>query len=471
MRYHPHTEADRKEMLAAMGMKSMQDLFADIPEKVRLARELNIPGPLSEQELVKHLGELSGKNANLADYVSFLGGGIYDHYVPSVINHLLLRPEFFTAYTPYQPEISQGTLTAIFEYQTLICRLTGMEVANASMYDGASALAEAVLMAGEAVKRKEILLSAAVHPEYREVVKTYARGQGLAVAEVPFTGGITDLDALKAKLSGNTAAVVVQNPNFFGCIEPVLELGEAAHGQGALYITAVDPISLGILKAPGEYGADIVVGDGQALGNPTSYGGPHLGFMAAAAKLVRRMPGRIVGQAVDTRGQRAFVLTLQAREQHIRREKATSNICSNQALNALAATIYLCLLGKKGIRELAELCLQKAHYLAGKLAEVPGCRLAFSAPFFKEFVLKTPVTPALINQALLKDKILGGLDLGTFYPELAGHQMFAVTERRTRAEMDNLVAKLKNDIAAKPKDNVVAKPKDDVVAKPGGGQG
>lgn len=478
MRYHPHTEADRKEMLAAMGMKSMQDLFADIPEKVRLTRELNIPGgPLSEQELVKHLGELSGKNANLAEYVSFLGGGVYDHYIPSAVNHLLLRSEFFTAYTPYQPEISQGTLTAIFEYQTLICRLTGMEVANASMYDGASALAEAVLMAAEAVRRKEILLSAAVHPEYREVVKTYARGQGLAVAEVPFTGGITDLDALKAKISGNTAAVVVQNPNFFGCIEPVLELGEAAHSQGGLYIVAVEPVSLGILKPPGEYGADIVVGDGQSLGTPPSYGGPHLGFMAATAKLVRRMPGRIVGQTVDTRGVRAFVLTLQAREQHIRREKATSNICSNQALNALAATIYLCLLGKKGIRELAELCLQKAHYLAGKLAGLPGFRLAFSAPFFQEFVVRTPAGPALINQALLKDKILGGLDLGTFYPELAGHQMFAVTERRTRAEMDALAARLDGIVARRQNEALTewqngeeAKLKD-VQAQPGGGQG
>lgn len=285
MRYHPHTEADRKEMLAAMGMKSMQDLFADIPEKVRLTRELNIPGgPLSEQELVKHLGELSGKNANLAEYVSFLGGGVYDHYIPSAVNHLLLRSEFFTAYTPYQPEISQGTLTAIFEYQTLICRLTGMEVANASMYDGASALAEAVLMAAEAVRRKEILLSAAVHPEYREVVKTYARGQGLAVAEVPFTGGITDLDALKAKISGNTAAVVVQNPNFFGCIEPVLELGEAAHSQGGLYIVAVEPVSLGILKPPGEYGADIVVGDGQSLGTPPQLRGTPSGVYGCHGK-------------------------------------------------------------------------------------------------------------------------------------------------------------------------------------------
>jgi glycine dehydrogenase subunit 1 len=335
-----------------------------------------------------------------------------------------------------------------------------MEVANASLYDGASALAEAVLMAGEAQKRKEILISTTVHPEYREVVKTYARGQGLCIVEVPFSGGVTDMEVLKASLSVNTAAVVVQNPNFFGCIEPMLEIGELAHGQGALYITAVDPISLGILKAPGEYGADIVVGDGQALGNATSFGGPHLGFMATSNKLVRRMPGRIVGQTVDNKGRRAFVLTLQAREQHIRREKATSNICSNQALNALAATIYLCLLGKKGLRELAELCLQKAHYLAGKLAELPGYQLAFPAPFFKEFVVITPIDPGVINQHLLKEKILGGLnlgeinlgeinlgelnlggqDLGSSYPQLAGQQMFAVTERRTKGEMDNLVA-------------------------------
>ncbi|MHB8172236.1 MAG: aminomethyl-transferring glycine dehydrogenase subunit GcvPA [Thermincolia bacterium] len=439
MKFLSHTQEDRQEMLKTIGVKSMEELFADIPLEIRLPRPLNIPRPLSELELTRHLQELSNKNGNLNDYVSFLGAGSYDHFIPRVINHLLLRSEFYTAYTPYQPEISQGTLTAIFEYQTLICELTGMDAANASMYDGATAMAEAVLMACESQRQKKIVVSSTVHPAYRAVLKTYAAGQQIEVVEAPYTKGITDLEALAKLVDGQTTGVIVQHPNFFGALEKVKEIGEIAHNKGGLYIMVVDPISLAILKAPADYGADIVVGEGQALGNPISFGGPQLGFFACNGKLVRRMPGRVVGQTVDSRGQRAFVLTLQTREQHIRREKATSNICSNEALCALAATMYLTILGKKGLVEVAKLCLQKAHLLKEQLREV-GISPGFEAPFFKEFVVKTPRPVQEINQGLLKSKIIGGLDLAPFYPELKNHMLLCVTEKRTRDEMAALVA-------------------------------
>ena len=439
IKFLSHTQEDRQEMLKTIGVKSMEELFADIPLEIRLPRPLNIPGPLSELELTRHLQELSNKNGNLNDYVSFLGAGSYDHFIPRVINHLLLRSEFYTAYTPYQPEISQGTLTTIFEYQTLICELTGMDAANASMYDGATAMAEAVLMACESQRQKKIVVSSTVHPAYRTVLKTYAAGQQIEVVEAPYTKGITDLEALAKLVDGQTTGVIVQHPNFFGALEKVKEIGEIAHNKGGLYIMVVDPISLAILKAPADYGADIVVGEGQALGNPISFGGPQLGFFACNGKLVRRMPGRVVGQTVDSRGQRAFVLTLQTREQHIRREKATSNICSNEALCALAATMYLTILGKKGLVEVAKLCLQKAHLLKEQLREV-GISPGFEAPFFKEFVVKTPRPVQEINQGLLKSKIIGGLDLAPFYPELKNHMLLCVTEKRTRDEMAALVA-------------------------------
>lgn len=438
MNFLPHTEEDRQEMLKAIGVNSIAELFSDIPSNVLLNRPLDIPGPLSEMELTKHMQGLSRKNADLTDYVSFLGAGSYDHYIPSVIDHMLLRSEFYTAYTPYQPEISQGTLMAIFEYQTLICELTGMETSNASMYDGASAAAEAAMMACESQKRKKIVVSSTVHPEYREVLKTYASGQSIEIVEVPFEKGTTDLDRLAHLVDENTAGVIIQQPNFFGALEKVQEISDLIHAKGALFITVADPISLAILKSPAAYGADIVVGEGQSLGNPVSFGGPQLGFFATSGKLIRRMPGRIVGQTLDTRGQRAFVLTLQAREQHIRREKATSNICSNEALCALAATIYLTMLGKNGLVEVAKLCVQKANYLKDQLKDA-GFEPGFEAPFFKEFVVKTNKPVDEINQALLSDKIIGGLNLEKFYPGLTDAMLLCVTEKRTQDEMTSLV--------------------------------
>lgn len=438
MNFLPHTEEDRQEMFKTIGINSMDELFTDIPAGVRMNRPLDIPGPLSELELVKYMRGLSQKNGNLNEYVSFLGAGSYDHFIPSIIDHILLRSEFYTAYTPYQPEISQGTLTAIFEYQTLICELTGMEATNASMYDGATAMAEAAMMACDSQRRKKILVSAAVHPAYCEVLNTYARGRGIEVTKVQFSRGTTDLDRMAQLVDENTAAVIVQHPNFFGTLENVRQISDLAHSKGALYISVVDPISLAILKDPAGYGADIAVGEGQALGNPVNFGGPQLGFLATSGKLVRRMPGRIVGQTVDNRGQRAFVLTLQAREQHIRREKATSNICSNEALCALAATIYLSMLGKRGLAEVAELCVQKSNYLKNELKNA-GFKLAFDSPFFKEFVVKTSKPVDEINKALLNDRIIGGLDLERFYPELKNHMLLCVTEKRTKDEMLTLV--------------------------------
>lgn len=439
MNFLPHTEEDRRKMLKVIGVETVEELFADVPPQVRLNRRLNIPGPLSELELIKHLRELSNKNSSLHEYVSFLGAGAYDHFTPSAIDHLLLRSEFYTAYTPYQPEISQGTLTAIFEYQTLICELTGMDNANASMYDGASATAEAALMACESQRRKKIVVASTVHPEYREVLRTYAGGQAIEIAEVPFKNGVADLEKMDQLIDKQTAAVIIQQPNFFGALENVRQISDLIHDRGGLFITVVDPVSLAVLKAPAGYGADIVVGEGQSLGNPLSFGGPLLGFLATTGKLVRRMPGRIVGQTVDSRGQRAFVLTLQTREQHIRREKATSNICSNEALCALAATIHLTMLGKKGLTEVAKLCVQKTNYLKEQLQSA-GFAAPFTAPVFKEFVIKTAKPVEETNQALLKEKIIGGLNLERFYPELKNHLLLCVTEKRTREEMLSLTA-------------------------------
>ena len=442
MRYIPITDRDREEMLRAIGVKSTDELFSDIPDKVRLKRGLDLPAPLSEMELVDHMRELSEKNGDLNHYTSYLGAGAYDHYIPSVVNHVLSRSEFYTAYTPYQPEISQGTLQAIYEYQSLICELTGMEIANASMYDGASALAEAAIMACSFTNRGEVVVSRTVHPEWRRVIRTYIEGQGVGVIEAPYADGVTDVKALAGLVADNTAGVIVQNPNFFGCLEPVGEIEPVAHAKGGLFVVAADPISLGILKAPGEYGADIVAGEGQSLGNSLSFGGPYLGFLAARDKLARRMPGRIVGATVDSRGQRAFVLTLQTREQHIRREKATSNICSNEALNALAATVYLTLMGKEGIREVAEHCLQKAHYAHQKITALGRFQPAFSAPFFKEFAVSTALDLESVNAELLTHRIIGGYELGQSYPELKDGLLLAFTEKRTKEEIDHFIARL-----------------------------
>ncbi|MEL7566168.1 MAG: aminomethyl-transferring glycine dehydrogenase subunit GcvPA [Dehalobacterium sp.] len=440
-RYISNTPEQQLEMLKDLGLNSPEELFEDIPRKVRLNRTLDLPAAVSEMELVKLMGAKAAKSCNLEEYTCFLGAGAYDHFVPSVIDQILSRQEFYTAYTPYQPEISQGTLQSIFEYQTMICELTGMDVANASMYDGASALAEAGLMACQAARRSEILVAKTVHPESREVINTYSSFRGMKVKEVGYLNGQVDLKDLAEKITSDTAAVVVQSPNFFGIIEHLKEIGELAHQNKSLFVVSADPISLALLKPPGELGADIVVGEGQPLGNPISFGGPYLGFFASTEKLMRKMPGRIVGQTKDKFGKRGFVLTIQTREQHIRREKATSNICSNQALNALTATIYLTLLGKEGLKEVASLCLNKAHYAFNQLVATGNFSPLFTAPFFKEFAVKSQIPVAELNKKLLEDKIIGGYALGKNYPELADGWLIAVTEKRTREEIDRLVGK------------------------------
>ena len=448
MNYTPHTEEDRQEMLAAIGADSAEKLFSDIPEEISFKGKLNLPQALSELEIARLLKELSDKNVNLDEYSCFLGAGSYDHYIPAIVDQMLLRSEFYTAYTPYQPEISQGTLQAIFEYQSMITELTSMDVANASMYDGASALAEAALMACEASRRNKVLISRGVHPEYRQVVQTYAAARGFKVEEISMEDGLTSLVELEKKLDDAVAGVLLQNPNFLGIIETdVAEISRMTHAKKAKLVACVNPVSLSVLKPPGQYEADIVVGEGQSLGNNTSYGGPYLGFFAATSKLMRKMPGRIVGKTVDSRGQQGFVLTLQAREQHIRREKATSNICSNEALCALAATIYLASIGKKGLRQVALNSLQKAHYAYDKLTALNGVEAAFNAPFFHEFAVKTSAEPDDINNKLLDHKIIGGLNLGKFYPEYQKQMLFCVTEKRTREEIDNLSLKLGGALA------------------------
>lgn len=441
-KYIPTTEEQKSEMLAEIGAKSIDELFKDIPDNLKLKRGLDIPPAMSELEIMSHMKALAARNSNLDEYTCFLGAGAYDHYIPSVVNHITSRQEFYTAYTPYQPEISQGTLQAIFEYQTMICRLTGMNAANASMYDGATALAEAVAMACSATRRKEVLVSKSVHPESREIINTYSSFSGNKAIEFGYIDGQADLAEIEEKIGVNTAAVVLQTPNFFGIIENIKEVAQIAHKKKALLIVSCDPVSLALLKSPGECGADIVVGEGQSLGNPLNFGGPYLGFFAATEALVRKMPGRIVGETSDKNGKRGFVLTIQTREQHIRREKATSNICSNQSLNALAATVYLTALGKQGLKKVASLCLQKAHYTYEQLVNTGKFKPAFNAPFFKEFALKYEGNVQELNSRLLKKNIIGGYELKRSYPDLEDGWLVAVTEKRTRKEIDNLAGKV-----------------------------
>ncbi len=444
MRYIPHTEEDVRQMLAAIGVPSTEDLFSGIPAAVRLQRPLNLPASAAESELLRELAALGARNATAASHVSFLGAGAYNHFIPAVVDHLISRSEFYTAYTPYQPEISQGTLQAIFEYQTLVCQLTGMDAANASMYDGASACAESVLMAVRATRRRRVLLSKALHPEYRATVATYCRYLQLELVEVPFAAdGRTDLAALERLLDKETAVVVAGYPNFFGVVEDLAALAAAAHGQGAYLAAAVaEPVALGLLKSPGELGADIVAGEGQSFGIPLSYGGPYLGFFAARQKDLRTMPGRLVGETVDREGRRGFVLTLATREQHIRREKATSNICSNEGLCALMATVYLSLLGKEGIREVAQQNLAKAEYAKKKIAAIPGFSVPFAAPTFNEFVVEAPEGADVVLAALEQQGILGGISLGRFYGDMPRRLLVCVTEQNSRAEIDALAAAL-----------------------------
>jgi glycine dehydrogenase subunit 1 len=447
MRYIPNTAAQQKAMLASIGVGSIEDLLARIPPKARLSRPLSLPPALAESDLVRHLRDLAGQNAHADDYVCFLGGGVYDHTIPSPVGHLISRGEFLTAYTPYQPEASQGTLRSIFEYQTMIAELTGMDVANASLYDGASALAEAALMAHTVTGRDGVAVSRGVNPLYRQVVETYGEGPALRLRSVPAGDGVTDLDALRKAVTERTAAVVVQHPNFFGCLEDVRAAGEIAHGAGALLIVAADPVNLGLLAPPGALGADVVVGEGQGLGVPMAFGGPGLGVFATKQELVRRMPGRLVGATVDLDGRRGYVLTLQAREQHIRREKATSNICTNVALCALMATIYLAIMGKEGLRRVGELSAAKAHYAAAQLTAVPGVRLRFGAAFFKEFVLELPKSPERVVRRLMKQHILAGVPLRGFDRAHRNGLLVAVTEKRTRQEIDAFAAALAAAVA------------------------
>ncbi len=437
--YISHTEEDIKEMLSVLGIDNIDVLFSDIPEEIRLNRRLNLNEPLSEPEVSKHIRGLARENTSTDDLVCFLGAGAYDHAIPSVVGHLISRSEFNTAYTPYQPEISQGTLQAIFEYQTMIANLTDMEVANASMYDGASATAEAAMLAAVNQKGSQLFISATMHPDVKAVVKTYMRFREIDVIEIPEKDGVTDIHFLKEKASDEMVGVIVQSPNFYGNIEVCEELTELAHQHKALMIMNVDPISLGLLKTPGEYGADIVVGEGQVLGNALNFGGPHLGFMAASKKQMRKLPGRIVGQTVDLDGKRAFTLTLQAREQHIRRDKATSNICSNQSLNALAATIYLSLLGKEGLKEVATQTAQKAIYTHDKLIKTGKFRPVYSKPYFREFVLETDGDVDLLNRLLAEKGYLGGLPLKQIDASKKQQILFCVTEKRTKSEIDAFI--------------------------------
>lgn len=443
--YIPATPDEQREMLAALGADSADRLFDGIPEALKLKRPLDLPGPMAEQDLAAHLRELAAKNRHAGEADCFLGAGAYDHYIPAVVDALAGRQEFYTAYTPYQPEISQGTLQAIFEYQSLICSLTGMDVANASLYDGATAAAEAAAMACQATRRNEVLVARSLHPQSRSVLETYARFNGIKLREIPWQSGLLDFGALEEALSENTAAVLLQSPNFLGMVEDVGRAAELAHSRKALLAVSCDPISLALLKSPGELGADIVIGEGQAMGSPLSYGGPYLGFFAAKEALTRKMPGRIVGETTDHEGRRGFVLTIQTREQHIRREKATSNICSNQALMALRATIYLAALGRQGLKETAQLCLQKAHYAREALLGTGRMAPLFegeNAPFFKEFPLAVKGDPKELLPWLLAQGILGGYPLGGDYPELATGLLVAVTEQRSRAQIDRFAEKV-----------------------------
>jgi glycine dehydrogenase subunit 1 len=437
--YVLNTVDQQRAMLEQIGADSVADLFESIPAALQLKRPLKVPPALAEMELTQHMHDLAARNRASGDATCFLGGGSYDHFIPAVVDAAAGRSEYYTAYTPYQAEASQGSLQVFFEYQTLISQLTGMDVANASLYDGGSAVAEAVLMAQTITQRhRRVLLAESVHPEYRQTLATYLTNLDSGIQILPTPQGFLDPDDLKRAIDDQTACVVVQHPNFFGGLEEVEELGQAAHARGALFIVSFDPISLGLLKRPGQYGADIAVAEGQCLGNPMVYGGPYLGILACQQQFVRKMPGRLVGQTVDREGKRCWVLTLQTREQHIRREKATSNICTNQGLMALKAAVYLAALGPLGLKETADLCARKAQYAAEQLTRLPGVRLKFSRPFFKEFTLAIEGNVTDVLSRLLREGYHGGLHLGRWYPALGDCISVAVTEKRTRAEIDGL---------------------------------
>jgi glycine dehydrogenase subunit 1 len=440
-RYLPMTDADQKEMLETIGVQSIEELFSDIPSEIRFKGEMNVKEALKEPELISYFRELAAKNVSLKQTPSFLGAGVYEHYIPSIVDHVISRSEFYTAYTPYQPEISQGELQAIFEFQTMICELTGMDLANSSMYDGPTALAEAAMLSAGQTKKKTILVSKAVHPEARAVLQTNATGQRLNVIEIDTANGVTDLKQLQEVYGDDTACVVVQHPNFYGNLEPLAKLEEITHSKKAMFVVSSNPLALGLLKPPGEFGADIVVGDAQPFGIATQFGGPHCGYFATTKKLMRKVPGRLVGQTTDEHGQRGFVLTLQAREQHIRREKATSNICSNQALNALAASVAMSAIGKKGVKEMAYQNVQKAAYMKKQL-KAHGVEMVSEQPTFNEFVINVKRPVSEVNELLLSKGFIGGYDLGRDDNSLQGQMLVAVTEVRTKEEIDTFAKEL-----------------------------
>ncbi|MFH0772614.1 MAG: aminomethyl-transferring glycine dehydrogenase subunit GcvPA [Candidatus Omnitrophota bacterium] len=439
LKYTPHTQDDKRRMLDVIGAQSVEDLLKAVPAELRV-NKLNIGEGLSELELTRLISGKARKNRSTKELTSFLGGGAYEHYIPEVVPALISRGEFLTAYTPYQAEANQGILQCIYEYQSLICELTAMDVANASMYDGASALAEAVLLAVRETGKRRVIFCENLNPDYRLVLKTYLSGSNVDIVEIDYNDlGVIDETALRLKINSDTACVVIQTPNFFGCIEEAEVIEKMCHSSEALFIACVNPLSLGVLKPPGEYNADIVVGEGQPLGIALNYGGPYLGFFAVKEKYLRKMPGRIVGATKDCKGKDGFVLTLQAREQHIRREKATSNICTNAGLMALAACIYLSVMGKSGIKEVAEQNIAKSHYLKDQILKLSGYSSKFNQPFFNEFVIKCAKDPDKINSCLLKHGFIGGLSLGRLSPDLRDCVLICATETKSKEELDRFV--------------------------------
>ncbi|MGB9720947.1 MAG: aminomethyl-transferring glycine dehydrogenase subunit GcvPA [bacterium] len=444
MHYLPLTPEDEKHILSRLGVSSFSELIDRvIPPDVQFKEKIGLPPAGSEIEVRKMLNTLAGLNYDTNDFLSFLGAGVYDHYIPAIVDSIISRSEFYTAYTPYQAEVSQGTLQSIFEYQTAICELTRMEVANASMYDGGSALAEACHMACEIKNRRKIILSELIHPFYQKVVKTYTKECGVEIIIVPQKDGVVDTEILTKLIDDETACVAIQHPNFFGNLESAGEISGIVHEKGGLFISVIDPLSLGIIAPPGDYDADICVGEGQGMGIAQGFGGPLLGIFATKMEFVRNMPGRVVGETVDIEGKRGFVLTLQTREQHIRREKATSNICTNEALCALSSLIYLCTMGKQGMIEVGEQCLAKSHYLYNRLKELRGMRLLYNREFFKEFVVETSKPSQEIVDRLLEHKIFGGVPLSIFDTNLKNQLLIAVTEKRTKDEIDRFVEALR----------------------------
>jgi glycine dehydrogenase subunit 1 len=437
MPFIANTDQQRRGMLHDIGLSDVEDLFADIPPELRCG-PLDVPAGITEQEVRNRLAALAGHN--VTGMVSFLGGGFYDHFIPAAVEAIVSRSEFYTAYTPYQPERSQGTLQAIYEYQSAVCRLTGMEVANASLYDGGTALYEAMMMAMRVTGRRRVIVDESVSPIYRTMIRSYTSNLGIELIETPHDDGLPDRRAVARQMNGDTACLIVQNPTFFGCVDELSDLAETAHAAGALLIASVYPISLGLLKPPGLMGADIVTGEGQSLGMPVSFGGPYLGFMATRMKYVRKMPGRIAGKTVDAEGREGFVLTLQAREQHIRREKATSNICTNEGLCAITALVYLSLLGKEGLRELAQVCADKACYAQQRLTEVAGVRLRYPGRwYFNEFVVDLPLPADKVIRRLMHREMAAGFPLVRYWPEMDHSLLLAVTEKRTKQEIDLFV--------------------------------